>query len=90
MRPLIWFGLVLGLPLTAAAQAGPTAEDINKSNNPLAPALGVNLQDYHAPSYYGLTDSDANTFLLRGVVPHQVTRLAAASPHDRANRDLAR
>lgn len=64
--------LVVGLPVGVAAQGGPTAEDMNNSNNPLTPALGVNVQDQYAFSYYGLDDSDSNALLLRGVLPHKL------------------
>lgn len=38
--------LGVGLPLAAAVQGGPTTQEMNNSNNPLTPALGVNLQDH--------------------------------------------
>ena len=51
---------------TGLAQA--SAEDSNKSNNPLNPAPGLNFQDYYTPKLY---DSDAftNDLLLRGALP---------------------
>jgi len=58
--------------LVRGALAGPTTEDVNKSNNPLTPALGVSLQDQYVASYYGLNDSDSNSFLLRTVLPHRL------------------
>ena len=45
-----------------------SAEDANKSNNPLNPAPGLNFQDYYSPSLYG-TDKYTNDFLLRGTLP---------------------
>ena len=53
----------------AAAQTGPTAQEMNNSNNPLTPALGLNLQDQYAASYYGLNNTGSNAVLARGVVP---------------------
>jgi hypothetical protein len=49
-----------------------SADDMNKANNPLTPMLGVNFQDYYTPSYYNLGDSDSNTGLLRGILPHKL------------------
>ncbi|HMN45489.1 MAG TPA: hypothetical protein PKE27_12975 [Povalibacter sp.] len=54
---------------TALAQS---AEEMNKSNNPLTPTLALNLQDAWTDSYYGLGDADSNAFLLRGATPHKL------------------
>lgn len=59
---------------------GATNEDINNSNNPLTPMLGLNAQDYYVPSLYGINGSEANTGLIRGVIPFklawpQITRI---------------
>jgi hypothetical protein len=62
---LVWF--ILGLPVSGVAQ---TAQEVNEANNPLTPKVTVNLQNFYVPSYLGLPDSDANTGLLRGVIPH--------------------
>ncbi|HKQ98312.1 MAG TPA: hypothetical protein VJV75_10585 [Candidatus Polarisedimenticolia bacterium] len=56
----------------AAVLAGPSSDEMNASNNPLQPAIGLNFQDYYTGSFYGLDDADANAFLLRGVVPHKL------------------
>jgi hypothetical protein len=49
----------------APAQGGVSAEEMNKSNNPLNPAPSGNLQDYWSPTLYG-SDQSTNDFLLRG------------------------
>ncbi len=41
----------------------------NEANNPLTPKVTINLQDYYTPSFYGLPKTDANSFLLRGIIP---------------------
>jgi hypothetical protein len=61
--------LVLGLPIVGGAQ---TAQEVNEANNPLTPKLTINLHNFYTPSYYGLPDSDSNTGLLRGVLPHKL------------------
>jgi hypothetical protein len=61
--------LALSLTVDAAAQ---TAEEVNEANNPLTPKITVNLQDQYVGSYYGLRDSDSNSFLVRGVLPHRL------------------
>jgi hypothetical protein len=43
----------------------------SKANNPLTPAITVNLQDQGAPKLYDL-DQGANSFLFRGVLPHKL------------------
>jgi len=62
---LSWFSL-------AAADNHASSEDVNNSNNPLHPALGFNIQDSYTGSFHGLEDSDANSVLLRGIVPHKL------------------
>ena len=59
------FSVASGLALAQSA------DDMNKANNPLAPTIGVNLQDQYVGSYYGLDDVDSNAFLLRGTLPHK-------------------
>jgi hypothetical protein len=49
-----------------------SSADVNAANNPLTPMLGVNFQDYYTPSYYDLPNSDSNTGLLRGIMPHKL------------------
>jgi hypothetical protein len=49
----------------------PSAADVNKANNPLTPAITVNLQDQAQPELYGL-DQWSNAFLLRGVLPFKL------------------
>src|SRR5262249_7080119 len=65
--------IVASILLAGSAFAdGPTTEDVNNSNNPLTPMLGLNIQDYYASSYYRLKDSDSNTGLGRVVLPHKL------------------
>ena len=58
--------------IAAIGLSGPlmaqTAEEMNKSNNPLNPSPGFNLQDYYAPDIYG-TEVYTNDFLMRGGLP---------------------
>jgi hypothetical protein len=43
---LWWFAILnSAFAPTVAAQTGPTAQEMYNSNNPLTPALGLNLQD---------------------------------------------
>jgi hypothetical protein len=44
------------------------ADDANKSNNPLNPAPGLNVQDQYNPKLFN-TDSYTNDLLLRGTLP---------------------
>lgn len=70
-------GTVLPMAVTMAAalaalsaraqEAGGSAT--NDANNPLTPKITVNLQDYYTSSFYGPLDSDANSLLLRGLIP---------------------
>ena len=66
--------ILLGACLAAAAPcwAQPSTEEMNAANNPLHPAVGVNLQDAYTGRFYGLGDRDANSFLLRGTLPHRL------------------
>ncbi len=50
----------------SAARADDTT---NSANNPLTAKTTINLQDYYTPSFYGPLNSDANSLLLRGLVP---------------------
>jgi hypothetical protein len=69
---------LLALTLVAAlAEGSARAEDAggnatNDANNPLTPKITVNLQDYYTPSFYGPLNSDANSLLLRGLIPMNV------------------
>jgi hypothetical protein len=45
-----------------------SADDANKSNNPLNVAASFNIQNYFAPSLYG-TNAYTNDFLLRPTIP---------------------
>lgn len=52
-----------------AQAAGASAEESNKSNNPLNPAPGLNLQNYYSPDFYDAPDYTRNDFLLRAATP---------------------
>lgn len=65
----------LTFPLHALAQGDSGGADANKSNNPLNPAPGFNLQNIYAPKLYG-TDAHTNDILLRGTLPVMPGRLA--------------
>lgn len=56
---------VLGICAQAAAQS---ADDTNKSNNPLNLAPSLNFQDYYTPRVYG-SNAHTNDFLIRPTVP---------------------
>lgn len=72
-RKIFLFVVAFTSYLVGDSLAAPSNEEVNKSNNPLTPALGLNLQDYYTGSYFGLPDSsDSNATLLRGVVPHKL------------------
>ena len=62
----VTFALVLAGPVAAQQSS---SGDVNAANNPLTPKITINLQDQGVPELYDL-DQGANTFLLRGVVPH--------------------
>jgi hypothetical protein len=53
-------------PVAVLAQ---TSAQVNEANNPLTPAITVNLQDQWAPRLYD-SDNETNALLLRGVLPH--------------------
>lgn len=59
-------------PARAADGGAPSSAQVNDSNNPLTPAIGVNLQDQLIPSYYGLDGAVGNNVLLRGIVPFKL------------------
>jgi hypothetical protein len=76
---IIGFIILLGLASAAPARAGDAAaegggqgDSTNEANNPLTAKVTVNLQDYYAPSFYGPLNSDANSLLLRGLIPMNV------------------
>ncbi len=56
---------------SVAGAQKPSAEDVNKANNPLTPAITVNFQDQAQPVLYDL-DGWSNAFLLRGVLPFKL------------------
>ena len=70
MRSLLFAGALTLLTAAAAAQK-PASADVNKANNPLTPAITINLQDQGEPKLYDV-DQGANSFLLRGVLPQKL------------------
>ncbi len=64
-------GAVATSLLPAASLAQPSAQEMNNSNNPLTPALGLNLQDQVVTSYHEVSDAHSNAGLLRGILPHK-------------------
>jgi hypothetical protein len=58
----------LSIASSSAALAQGTADDANKSNNPLSPEPGFNIQNSYAPDLYG-SDKYTNDVLLRGTLP---------------------
>lgn len=69
MKKLLLAALAI-LSIPFASQAATNTQDMNKSNNPLTPMLGINFQDYITSSIYG-SDDTSNSFFLRGVLPHK-------------------
>ena len=53
--------------ISGAGSAG--SNSTNEANNPLTPKVTINLQDYYTPSFFGPLNSDANSLLLRGLIP---------------------
>lgn len=62
---------MFSLMMSRAMAQHPSAEEMNASNNPLHPAIGVNLQNQYVGRYYGLGDEDGNSLLMRGTLPHK-------------------
>jgi hypothetical protein len=71
IRSAILVAAAAGVLAAIAAAQQPSADDVNKANNPLTPAITVNFQDQGEPELYDL-DQGANSFLLRGVLPHKL------------------
>jgi hypothetical protein len=63
--------IALLMPALYSAAQQPSADDVNKANNPLTPAITLNFQDQGAPQLYDL-DEGSNAFLMRGVLPHKL------------------
>lgn len=59
---------VLTTGLAAQALADSAADDANKSNNPLHPAVSFNIHNYYTPNIYGI-DGHTYDLLLRPTVP---------------------
>ncbi|MGF6243446.1 hypothetical protein P3T42_005210 [Paraburkholderia sp. GAS38] len=60
--------VVCAAVFSSAAYAQASADDANKSNNPLNLAPSFNLQDYYTPSLFGVS-GHTNDLLLRPTVP---------------------
>jgi hypothetical protein len=60
--------LALLLLVNEQARAQTSADDANKSNNPLNLAASFNVQNYFAPSLFG-ANAHTNDFLLRPTIP---------------------
>jgi hypothetical protein len=60
------------LCIASSATFAQSDEEMNAANNPLQPALGLNLQNIYVDSYYGLDDADSNSALVRGILPHKL------------------
>lgn len=58
--------ILAGAALATSAQAD---DDTNSANNPLTAKVSLNIQNYYTPSFYGPLNSDANSLLLRGLIP---------------------
>ncbi len=56
--------LLIMLASSLANAQKPSADDVNKANNPLTPVITVNFQDQAQPLLYDL-DQGSNAFLLR-------------------------
>ncbi|NML44281.1 hypothetical protein HHL11_11005 [Ramlibacter sp. G-1-2-2] len=69
-KSLVLFGAACASSVPCWAQ--PSTEEMNASNNPLQPSIGLNLQNAYTGRFYGLGDQDANSFLLRGTLPHKL------------------
>ena len=61
----------VSLFLSAQAVHSQTTDQVNANNNPLTPAISLNLQDYWAPSLYD-SDASTNAALLRAVAPFEL------------------
>ncbi|MGF6779598.1 hypothetical protein P3T21_004827 [Paraburkholderia sp. GAS334] len=59
---------LLSILFSAQGAQAQTAEDANKSNNPLNLAASFNVQNYYTPSVFG-TSAHTNDLLLRPTVP---------------------
>lgn len=66
----ILFPLLLGI-LSISTLARTNSDEMNNSNSPLAPRLGLLMQNFAAPSVYG-TDRSTNSLIFRQVYPHKV------------------
>ena len=82
-RGVLWLNIDITLPFALEARYSsccsplrqvlqkPSADDVNRANNPLTPAITVNFQNQAQPQLYDL-DQGSNAFLLRGVVPYKI------------------
>lgn len=66
--PVVVATLIAAMVWPEFTLAQGSADDANKSNNPLNPSPGLNFQNYYTPRLYG-SDAHTNDFLLRGTLP---------------------
>jgi hypothetical protein len=68
---------------------GVTAEQLAKANNPLADLNSVSLQNFYDPTLYGVSNVNANTLDLRGVIVsgRQIIRLTVPIVADPTGRE---
>jgi hypothetical protein len=68
-----WLHVLATVSFFLSPEAGhsQTSDQVNANNNPLTPAISLNLQDYWAPSLYD-SNASTNAALLRAVLPHQL------------------
>ena len=69
------------LAFPSRSRAARADDTTNSANNPLTAETSLNLQNYYTPSFYGPLNSDANSLLLRGLVPLLSPGAAACSLH---------
>jgi hypothetical protein len=77
---LVSCALSIGIAAPLNAQQEATAEEMAQANNPLASKYSLNLQNYYAPSLYGVPDQSTNTMWIRGVIPISRTVTRASLP----------
>lgn len=61
---MLFFALLaLACPASARSEGHASSQDMNESNNPLTPKLGINVQDQVVINYYALPRlGDINVF----------------------------
>lgn len=64
--------LLAAMQCTAATAQQVSSDELNKSNNPLNPAITLNFHNYYYPPTSGPVSVDGNAFWLRGMVPAMI------------------